>query len=200
MAMSWAFVHCRNTPPTTLLPAIISSRAHWNAPRFQRTKLKPTRPISTAANASRFSAAQTAMKNSPASRMVPAKVNMMIETPAISDRTRYAALKATVESASNRRRSASSALQALITRTAPRTSWARDVRSELVSRAVSERDRTRRENHRPQRIAIPAMVNPIKPRMGSRAAMKAIVVAYVVACVRTETSMPTMAVTCALSW
>ena len=79
--MSWALVHCRNTPPTTLLPLISSSRAHWNAPRFQRTKLNPTRLISTAAKASRFSAAQTAMKNSPASRMVPAKVNMMIETP-----------------------------------------------------------------------------------------------------------------------
>ena len=109
--------------------------------------------------------------------MVPANVNMMIETPATSERMRYAALKATTESASKRRCSASSALQALITRIAPRTSWVREVRSELASRAVSERDRTRRENHRPQRIAITAIVAPIRPSSGSSAVMKVIVVA-----------------------
>ena len=108
--------------------------------------------------------------------MAPANVNMTIETPATSDRMRYAALKATTESASKRRCSRASALAALITRMAPSTSWVREVRSELVSRAVSERDRTRRENHRPHRIAMTAMVAPIRPSRGSSAAMKAIVV------------------------
>ena len=56
--------------------------AHWNAPRFQRTKLRPTKPIRTAANVSRLVARPDRHQNSPPEQNAAASVNMTMPTTA----------------------------------------------------------------------------------------------------------------------
>ena len=156
--------------------------------------------MSAMANVSRSAPAQIAMKNSALSSIAAAAVNITMPANATSERTRCAALKATTESSSKRRCSRASAPFAFTTRMAPRLSCTREVRSELASRATSERTRKRGENQRAQSTASTAMVTPITPSTGCSALTNTIAIAYCITCVATEINMPTMAVTWALSW
>ena len=132
--MSWAVIQSRSSLRTSLLDSCSWSRAQLKLARFHATKLMPSSPMSSSAQAGSASCAHHAMYELPPATNTVATVYITIVTTAINWRTRKAALKAITESSSKCRWARAAVPNALMRRMAPKVSWMVEVTSDVAAR------------------------------------------------------------------